>query len=283
VTDGQPLDGQLIGLLGLKLAVAPAGSPEVARVALPFPFDVMLTVYVTEVAPYVIVREVGESETAVTLVAALTYGPTNGPPPPTGGAPAGTTGLVEGSPSARSTFRRPLPVSDWVPAASAFRASRPTMVPFEADGSFACSSAAAPATMAAAADVPVMEVVPPPGESAGTSTPGAARNVSSPELLPLHRASAWFVAETPTTLASPAGKCAVDDPSFPVAATSTTPWSHANVMASCSAWLNPGLLKPIRMTSAPLFVAHTTPLMMSLSWPTPEASSTWTGMMLALA
>ena len=112
MTDGQPLDGQLIGLLGLKLAVAPAGSPEVARVALPFPFDVMLTVYVTEVAPYVIVREVGESETAVTLVAALTYGPTNGPPPPTGGAPAGTTGSVEVSPSARSTFRRPLPVSD---------------------------------------------------------------------------------------------------------------------------------------------------------------------------
>jgi len=54
------------------------------------------------------------------------------------------------------------------------------MTPFEADGSTARSSAAAPATSAAEADVPVIELVPPPGTSVTMSVPGAARNVSAP-------------------------------------------------------------------------------------------------------
>jgi hypothetical protein len=55
--------------------------------------------------------------------------------------------------------------------------------------SFAFSSAAAPATKAAAAEVPVTLVVPLPASSAVIPTPGAARNVSAPELLKLARAS----------------------------------------------------------------------------------------------
>ena len=54
------------------------------------------------------------------------------------------------------------------------------MTPFEADGSFARSSAAAAATAADEADVPVTEVVPPPGAVVMTPTPGAARNTSGP-------------------------------------------------------------------------------------------------------
>jgi hypothetical protein len=42
--------------------------------------------------------------------AAATYGPTSGPPSPTGGAPAGSTGVVDVSEIARTRFRRPLPV-----------------------------------------------------------------------------------------------------------------------------------------------------------------------------
>src|SRR5439155_26585489 len=57
---------------------------------------------------------------------ATLYGPTKGPPSPTGGAPAGTTGSVEVSFSARLRLTRPFPVSPCAPAGSAFRASRPT-------------------------------------------------------------------------------------------------------------------------------------------------------------
>src|SRR5436190_2021229 len=53
------------------------------------------------------------------LIAAATYGPTYGPPPPTGAAPAGTTASLDVSAVARSRFSRPLPVSVDVPAASA--------------------------------------------------------------------------------------------------------------------------------------------------------------------
>ena len=60
------------------------------------------------------------------------------------------------------------------------RASRPTMTPFDAARSFAFSSAAAPATSAAEADVPVIDVVAPSGVSAVMPTPGAAMNVSCP-------------------------------------------------------------------------------------------------------
>ena len=46
----------------------------------------------------------------MTLDAAFTYGPTNGPPLPTGAAPAGVTAAVEVSANARARFSRPLPV-----------------------------------------------------------------------------------------------------------------------------------------------------------------------------
>src|SRR5437764_174221 len=92
----------------------------------------------------------------VASLAAATYGPTYGPPLPTGAPPAGCTGVVEASPIARTRLSRPLPVWSEVPTASAFRARRPTMTPLEALESFAFSSAAAPATSAAAADVPLI-------------------------------------------------------------------------------------------------------------------------------
>ena len=72
-------------------------------------------------------------------------------------------------------------------------------------GSAACMRAAAPATMAAAADVPLMTSSPPPRVVAGMPTPGAAMNVSAPKLEPLQSASVESVAETPTTSRSPAG------------------------------------------------------------------------------
>src|SRR5436189_5973950 len=129
----------------------------------------------------VVVYDVASSgKTEVKVALAITYGPTRGPPLPDGAAPAGVTGSVAASPNARSTFSRPLPVWSVVPAASAFRARRPTMTPFEALGSFAFSSAAAPATRAADAEVPVIEVVLPSELSAVMSTPGAARKVSWP-------------------------------------------------------------------------------------------------------
>ena len=89
-------------------------------------------------------------------MASTTYGPIIGPPPPTGGEPAGSIASTDVSAIARPRFSRPLPVWSEVPAASAFRARRPTMVPLEALESLAFSSAAAPATSAAAADVPLI-------------------------------------------------------------------------------------------------------------------------------
>ena len=53
---------------------------------------------------------------------------------------------------------RPLPVSAAVPAASADSARRFTMAPLEAVGSLALTRAAAAATAAAEADVPVIVV-----------------------------------------------------------------------------------------------------------------------------
>jgi len=88
-------------------------------------------------------------------------------------------------------------------------------------------SAALPATSAADAEVPVTVVVPPPVAFAITPTPGAARNVSPPKLLPDHRRSFASVAETPITFASPAGYVASDEPALPVAATTTAPFDQA--------------------------------------------------------
>ena len=87
-------------------------------------------------------------------MAAARYGPTNGPPPPTGGEPAGCRKSVAVSAKARAKLMRPLPVWSWVPAGSAFRARRPTTMPLVSIGSNVISCAAAPATMAAELDVP---------------------------------------------------------------------------------------------------------------------------------
>src|SRR2546428_5944219 len=94
----------------------------------------------------------------VTVVTAALYGPTNGPPPPTGAAPAGWTKSVPVSASARAMLMRPLPVWSCVPAGSAMRARRPTMTPLLSVGSTARMNAAAPATIAADADVPLTTV-----------------------------------------------------------------------------------------------------------------------------
>src|SRR5438477_3309172 len=86
--------------------------------------------------------------------AATTYGPTKGPPLAAPTTPAGVTPAMDVSAIARSRFSRPLPVSLCVPAGSALRARRPTITSFVAEASLALSSAAAPATIAADAEVP---------------------------------------------------------------------------------------------------------------------------------
>src|SRR3954447_7982033 len=118
----------------------------------------------------------------------MVYGPTMGPPLPA--TPSGTTEVAEVSDRARARLTRPLPVSATVPAASALRARRPMMTPLEAEGSLALTSAAAPAAMAADADVPVTEPAP-----EAMSTPGAPRKVSAPEFDPVQRVSSRVVAE----------------------------------------------------------------------------------------
>jgi len=90
------------------------------------------------------------------------------------------TSVVDVSAMASARFRRPLPVSSWVPAGSALRARRPTIAPLVAEGSFAWRSAAAPATKADEAEVPLIEVVPELTASAVMSTPGAAMKVFAP-------------------------------------------------------------------------------------------------------
>jgi hypothetical protein len=92
----------------------------------------------------------------VRVPAAERYGPTNGPPSPTGAAPAGCTGSVDVSASARGILIRPLPVASCVPAGSALRAMRPTITPLLSVGSTAFMRAARPATCAAAVDVPLI-------------------------------------------------------------------------------------------------------------------------------
>src|SRR3954451_8851097 len=62
---------------------------------------------------------------SIDVVLAMTYGPTRGPPGPTGAAPEGVTAVVDVSAMARAKFTRPLPVWAGVPAGSALRASRP--------------------------------------------------------------------------------------------------------------------------------------------------------------
>src|SRR5262245_1010303 len=167
------------------------------------------------------------SVTELMDLAAIRYGPTNGPPSPTGGAPNGCTSSVAVSASARAICNLPFPVSSGVPAGSAFLASLPTITPLLSDGSTARMNAAAPATKAAEAELPLHATYPPFLYVLTISTPGAAMKIVGPKLLLDARASFWSVAETPTTLLSPAGNVAVFDASFPAAATSTTPCDHA--------------------------------------------------------
>src|SRR6266545_1069434 len=117
------------------------------------------------------------------FVAAATYGPTNGPPSPTGAAPAGWMKSVPVSASARAMLMRPLPVWSWVPAGSAMRARRPTMMPFVSVGSTAFMKAAAPATIAADAEVPLMTLYASPISVVWISVAGAAMKTLCPELL----------------------------------------------------------------------------------------------------
>src|SRR5262249_17889822 len=118
--------------------------------------------------------------TVVVLIAAARYGPTNGPPFPVGGAPAGWMHTVLVSASARAMLMRPLPVWSWVPAGSAMRASRPTMMPFVSAGSTAFMKAAAPATIAADAEVPLITAYASPMAVVGMSVAGAAMKTLGP-------------------------------------------------------------------------------------------------------
>ena len=79
------------------------------------------------------------------------------------------------------------------------------MTPFEAPGSIARRSPAAPATSAAAADVPLTASYPPFVSVVRMSTPGAAMKVSGPLLLAGASRSVRSVEATPTTPRSPAG------------------------------------------------------------------------------
>ncbi len=163
------------------LNVAPAGRPDTAIVIVPFPLPATATANVAAaLVPYVREPTWGLTEIDVTDVAAATYGPTMGPPKPNGVAPAGCTESVDVELSARARLIRPFPVWATVPAASADVASRFTMTPFERLGSWARSSAAAAATIADEADVPVMVEYPPPAFVTEMFVPGAARKTSVP-------------------------------------------------------------------------------------------------------
>ena len=74
----------------------------------------------------------------------------------------------------------------------------------DAPVSSALRSAAAPATIAADAEVPDTDEVPVASDAA-MSVPGAVTNTAALVLLNDAAASAWSVAPTPTTLARPAG------------------------------------------------------------------------------
>jgi hypothetical protein len=89
-------------------------------------------------------------------LSAILYGPTNGPPSPTGAAPAGCISSMLVSSRARSILTRPFPVCSCVPAGSAVRARRPTITPLVKSGSTAFIKAATPATIAEDADVPLI-------------------------------------------------------------------------------------------------------------------------------
>ena len=103
--------------------------------------------------PAIAVVAVTAMDPSPSCSAAIVYGPNNGPPP---GTPIGVAETVLASATTRCMFTRPLPVSDAVPAGSAFCANRPTMTELLAAGSTARSKAMTPATIAEDADVPVI-------------------------------------------------------------------------------------------------------------------------------
>ena len=165
------------------------------------------------------------SSVTLKLFAAVTYGPTRGPPSPTGVEPDGWISSGDASAMARARLRRPLPTC--VPASgSAVAARRLTTTPFDSCGSLARSRAAAPATRAALADVPETSSTEPPAEVVAMPRPGAARKAAPVFDIALMRSVA-SVPATPMTPRSPAGKVGVLEPSLPVAATSTAPDAQA--------------------------------------------------------
>src|SRR5581483_3920296 len=150
-----------LNVAGENVAFVPfgAGPPIHVIDQLPeqLPFDLVrvMLVYVTVCPGTGAEGDWETTETVLTVHAAAVYGPTKGPPAPTGSAPAGWIESVPVSSSARARLTRPLPVWAWLPAGSAVRARRPTITPLVSAGSTAFRSAAAPATIAAEAEVPV--------------------------------------------------------------------------------------------------------------------------------
>src|SRR6185369_13456101 len=110
----------------------------------------------------VTVPDPAPAKTMLRVLAAAVYGPTYGPPVPTGAAPDGWTGSVPVSARALAMLTRPLPNmaalfgSSAVPIASAERARRPTITPFDKVGSTAFMEPATPAMIAEEAEVPLM-------------------------------------------------------------------------------------------------------------------------------
>ena len=131
----------------VKLVLPGAVQPNVAVSGLS-PVPILANVTVPPPVPALV-------KVMVLLVAAILYGPTNGPPFPNGAVPAGWISLVLVSSIARATLTRPLPVCSCVPAAAALSAMRFTITPFDSDGSTARIKAALPATIAAEAEVPL--------------------------------------------------------------------------------------------------------------------------------
>ena len=216
--------------------------------------------------------------------AAARYGPTIGPPSPTGAAPSGLIESLDVSASARARFTRPLPVSASGPPGRRCAPGAPTMTPFEAPGSTARSSAAAPATIGrgrrgsgdrrgAAARVDRDDV-----------RPGAARNAAGAVVGRRRERVGWSVLGDADDAAvaggeGGGGRAVVagrrDDDHVVVPGVVDRGLEGARVARVARS--------DMMMTSAPCSTAQTTPSMMSLSWPGPSAPRTVTGMTLTPA
>src|SRR6478609_5691340 len=151
----------MLPLLPLVVHV-PIGVPDV-----PFQSQYTVTVVLVSKGPppeVTVTSRPGDPESGlrVRLLADAAYGPTSGPPSPTGAAPAGCTEFPDPSAMARARSSRPFPALP-LGSASAVPARRPTTTPFVAFVSAALSSPAAPATAAADAEVPLTVAYPLPG------------------------------------------------------------------------------------------------------------------------